>query len=150
MSAPATRDVPGEFPGEQFPGDQFPGDQFPGDQFHEDGVPGPHHPSLEVFVRDHLALVYRRSLDGRTRTWCPWWWRHPEAVARLDALWRSWEFLRLDPHTGMSVWWRDHLDPHMAVLTDPDGPFRGCSAERGHSERLGELPLVDPPAGLLG
>ncbi len=52
------------------------------------------------------------------------WWMHPEAVARLDALWRAWEHLGNDPATGMSVWWRDHADHHMGVLMSPDGPFR--------------------------
>lgn len=32
--------------------------------------------------------------------------------------------LRQDPTTGISVWFRDHADHHMAVLLDPDsGPF---------------------------
>ena len=106
--------------------------------------------SVEEFVRDHLSLVYRRHVDGRNRTWCPQWWCHGEAVARLDALWRSWEFLRTDPDTGMSVWFRDHADHHMGVLLDPDGPFRGCSPDKGHGDRLADLPLVDPPPGLLG
>ncbi|PPK93167.1 uncharacterized protein DUF4913 [Kineococcus xinjiangensis] len=114
------------------------------------GIPDPVHPSVDVFVRDHLAVLYRRHLDGRNRTWCPQWWRHGEAVLRLDALWRSWEFLRLDPDTGMSLWMRDHLDPHMAVLLDPEGPFRGCSPDKGHAERLVELPVEDPPPGMFG
>jgi hypothetical protein len=57
---------------------------------------------------------------------------------------------RLDPATGISVWFRDHADHHMAVLLDSDGPFKRCSVEKGHSERqLDPLPLVDPPAGLF-
>ncbi|MGV0111135.1 DUF4913 domain-containing protein [Arthrobacter sp. CP30] len=32
------------------------------------------------------------------------------AVSRLNALWRAWETLRLDPGTGMSDWWRIHAD----------------------------------------
>ena len=50
----------------------------------------------------------------------------PEAVSRVAALWRSREHLRLDPATGMSVWWRDHADHHMAVLLNPQGPFYNC------------------------
>lgn len=69
--------------------------------------------------------------------------------ARLDALWRAWEHLRLDPATGMAVWFRDHADHAMAVLLDPDGPFKGCSPTNGHSTRLEPLPLDDPPDGLF-
>ncbi len=64
-------------------------------------------------------------------------------------MWRSWEHLRQDPATGVSVWFRDHADPHMAVLLDPDAPFKHCSPEKGHVARAEPLPLVDPPAGLF-
>jgi hypothetical protein len=106
--------------------------------------------SVEEFVREQLAPMYRRALDGTQRTWCPEWWRHAEAISRLEALWRAWEHLRLDPATGMSVWFRDHADHHMAVLLDSDGPFKRCSVEKGHGQRQPEpLPLIDPPEGLF-
>ena len=74
------------------------------------------------------------------------WWRHDEAVARLDALWRAWEHLRLDPATGLSVWFRDHADHHMTILLDADGPFKGCDGT--HSQRpLEPLPPRPPPPG---
>jgi len=117
---------------------------------HDGDEPQLYYSSVDVFVREFLAPVYRRSLEGgRTRTWCPQWWRHAEAITRLDALWRAWEHLRLDPATGMSVWLRDHADHHMAVLMDPDGPFKGCAPEKGHSDRLASLPVEDPPAKLF-
>jgi hypothetical protein len=107
--------------------------------------------SVEDFVREQLAPMYRRALDGHQRTWCPEWWRHAEAISRLEALWRAWEHLRLDPATGMSVWFRDHADHHMAVLFDPEGPFKRCSVEKGHGagRALEPLPLVEPPEGLF-
>ncbi len=112
--------------------------------------PAPVCSSLAVFVADVLAPVYRRQL-GHGRTWCPTWWRHPEAIARLEALWRAWEHLRLDPATGMSVWFRDHADHHMGVLMDPDGPLKGCGADTGHSRRpLPPLTCEAPPEGLFG
>lgn len=109
-----------------------------------------YYPTVEAFVRELLAPTYRRHLDGgRTRTWCPQWWNHAEAITRLEALWRAWEFLRLDPATGVSVWLRDHADHHMAVLMDADGPFKGCTPEKGHSDRLKPLPVEEPPDGLF-
>ena len=60
--------------------------------------------------------MWRRNLSGNALTWCPERWRHAEAIARLEAPWRAWEHLRLDPALGMSVWLRDHADHHMVVL----------------------------------
>ncbi len=83
----------------------------------------PYFPNVEVFVREFLAPTYRRSLEGNHRVWCAEWWRHAEAINRLESLWRAWEHLRLEPATGMSVWLRNHADHHMAVLLEPDGTF---------------------------
>ncbi|MGB6245191.1 DUF4913 domain-containing protein [Gordonia sp. (in: high G+C Gram-positive bacteria)] len=93
--------------------------------------PAPEFNSVYEFVEDHLSILYERKWRhaGNQRVWCPQWWAHPEAVSRLESVWRAFESLRLDPTLGMSVWWRDHVDPHMTVLSDPDGPFTGCSAE---------------------
>jgi hypothetical protein len=104
-------------------------------------------PTLPAFVA-YLADLYRREVfDSSERVWCPKWWEHPEAIARLEAMWRALEALRQDPATGISVWFRDHADVHMAQLMQPHGPFRGCTATRGHSiEPLKPLPLGDPPA----
>lgn len=108
-----------------------------------------YYPTVEAFVTQLLAPTYRRSLGGLGVAWCPQWWRHAEAIARLEALWRAWEHLRLDAATGMSVWYRDHADHHMAVLLSADGPFKGCG-RLGHREgRLDALPVDAAPPGLF-
>ena len=102
------------------------------------------------FVENYLSVVYRRQVSDLSDTvWCPQWWQHTEAVVRLDAVWRAWEHLRQDPATGMSVWFLDHADQHMAVLLDPRGPFKYCSVRNGHKDRLDPLPLAAPPQGLF-
>jgi len=63
-------------------------------------------------------------------------------------MWRSWEHLRLDGNLGISVWMRDHLDHHMAVLLDADGPFKGCKPDQ-HAQRVEAFPL-EPPIPLSG
>lgn len=114
------------------------------------GAPQLYYPTVDAFVRELLAPTYRRPIDGRNRSWCPQWWRHAEAIARLEALWRAWEHLRLEPAVGVSVWFRDHADHHMTVLLDSDaGPFKYCTGDRGHSSRLESLPIEDPPEGLF-
>jgi len=107
--------------------------------------------STDEFVREYLRHVYKRRISGNGagRVWAARWWEYDEAVVRLEALWRAWEHLRLDPSTGMSVWWRDHADHHMAVLFDPDGPFAGA-ASPDDANRAGEpLPYIAPPEGLF-
>ncbi|MFH8789228.1 DUF4913 domain-containing protein [Streptomyces roseoverticillatus] len=100
-----------------------------------------------AFVTGYLAHTIRRPLDGTSATWCPRWWDHPEAGARLSALWLAWEQLRLDPMLGMSTWWVQHADPHLQVLMDPkQGPFAACSP-KGHTQTpLEQLPVAPNPA----
>ncbi|MET9991078.1 DUF4913 domain-containing protein [Streptomyces mutabilis] len=92
-----------------------------------------------------------RRRDGRHRRpaarsgapWCPRWWEHLEAVARLHALWLAWQELT-DPRAGAvgpSVWHRDHLAPAMSELRDPAGPFAGC---KEGSHRAKSTPAVEP------
>lgn len=102
----------------------------------ESGVSGAGEPpalvydTAEEFLHQHLLPLYNRPLDARNGKWCPKWYLHAEAVSRMDSLWRAWEHLRLDPATGLSVWWKDHADVHMAVLLNQRGPFYACSATR--------------------
>jgi Domain of unknown function (DUF4913) len=104
--------------------------------------------TLEEWVGEWLFPVYRRSVLGHDRVWCPQWWRHAEAVMRLESLWRAWEHLRQDAATGLSVWFRDHADHHMTILLDADGPFKGCDGR--HCDRpLDQLPHDTPPAGMF-
>ena len=105
-----------------------------------------YYPTLLAFVTEYLTPLYRRAVTGQGLTWCAQWWKHAEAITRLEALWRSWEHLRQDPHTGISVWLRDHADHHMAVLLSADGPFKGCKPDK-HGERLEKLPTDQPPDG---
>ncbi|WP_336853912.1 DUF4913 domain-containing protein [Sinomonas albida] len=104
--------------------------------------------STAEWVAEFLVPMYRRQLTatGDRTTWCPQWWRHAEAIIRLEALWRAWEHLRLDGRTGASVWLKDHLDHHLPVLLDAhDGPFNGCRPDRHADDPLGEFQLVAPP-----
>ena len=83
------------------------------------------------------------SKGGR---WAADWWRYPEAIVRLGALWRSWEHLRQDGATGSSIWWRDHLDHHTPILMDVEGSF----AEAKDPNDPGEaLPYTPPPEGMF-
>lgn len=107
--------------------------------------------SVDEFVREYLRHAFKRKIDGKSRVWAARWWEYDEAVIRLEALWRSWEFLRRDPATGMSVWWRDHADHHMGVLMDPQGPFSAADtlAEENRAGKGAPLPYVAAPQVLF-
>lgn len=117
----------------------------------DDAAPEPAYRNVEAFVAGYLAhVVERRLATGPTSgvNWCPRWWAHPEAISRLYALWRAWETLRVsDPQTGMSIWWRDHLDPHLAALTAEYGPFNRCNPTK-HTEPR-PLPVEPAPPEVL-
>lgn len=103
--------------------------------------------SVAEFVNEFLVRVFSNPVPDSGLAWCPRWWAHAEAILRLEALWRSWEYLRMDPALGMSNWLTHHLDPQMRALMDPvSGPFARCT--NGHRALEG-LPTEAPPAGLF-
>lgn len=111
----------------------------------------PLYPNTETWVNRHFLLMYQRrtGIGGRWR-WCDDWWRHPEAISRFEALWRTWELARLDP-TGIAGWYREHLDHHLPILLGEDGPFRHCEPSRdgraGEHEDVEPLSAAPSPAG---
>ncbi|WP_216915263.1 DUF4913 domain-containing protein [Nocardia noduli] len=119
----------------------------------EDPVAKLKYRNLELFVAEFLAPLYRREViregsENKIR-WCPMWWDHGEAVARLSALWRSFERMRQGDGVEMSVWWIHHADPTMSALMDHEkGPFQYCSVADGHKRRLKALPVTEIPEDL--
>jgi hypothetical protein len=84
--------------------------------------------ALADWVHYLFLPVYGREIST-TRPWCAQWHEHPEAVARLHALWLAWQQLT-DAEaglTGPSTWHRDHLDQALVHLRAPDGPFAACT-----------------------
>jgi Domain of unknown function (DUF4913) len=89
-------------------------------------LPYPSGPTLGSWV---YATVYPHlpSGDDPDRRWCPQWWEHHDALTRLTALYLAYHALaHQKAPTWLSVFLRDHLDPHLAQLTHPHGPFRSC------------------------
>ena len=100
------------------------------------------------WVEGYLAVVYWRRLGPRY-IWCRYWWAHPEAVVRLEAMWRAWEKMRReDPLAGIAKWFVEIGDPMMRELFDPDGPFKGCNETR-HREKSEDMSLPTVPLGVL-
>ena len=94
--------------------------------------PQPVYTVVEDWVNGYFLPMFRRTLGGEYR-WCAQWWQHGEAISRITSLWHSWEVLRLQPGTGIGVWYRDHLDHQLPILMGARGPFYQCS-ETTHRE----------------
>lgn len=92
-------------------------------------VPKPAYRSLETWVDEYFTVVFARPVGGEIR-WCSQWGEHPEALTRLEALWRAWETLRLDPNLGIATWLTNYLDPQLVALTSRAGTFAQCTPDR--------------------
>lgn len=102
------------------------------------------------FVEQWVLPRYLRN-PGTVR-WDPNWFENIEALDRLEAMWRAWEYYRLEGMTGMAVFWRDQFDPTMRELTDPDnGVFWYINeyAEEGAALKPTRLESNAPPMHLL-
>ncbi|MGK5632603.1 DUF4913 domain-containing protein [Streptomyces sp. URMC 123] len=100
--------------------------------------------ALALWVEYVLAGCYLTEVSAAA-PWCARWFEHPQAVARLHALWLAWQELTTPEaggYTGPSIWHRDHLDPCMAYLRSPSGPFAACMT---HPERPQHTVLPQPP-----
>jgi len=103
----------------------------------------PLYEDVTQWVTHHFAPIYIRRIQGGTR-WCAQWWRHPEAVIRFAALWRTWETARLavSPY-AMADWHLNYLDRMLPVLLGDQGPFYSCKPDAHNNPP--PLPMVDPP-----
>ncbi|MEU1627744.1 DUF4913 domain-containing protein [Streptomyces sp. NPDC020096] len=102
------------------------------------------YPDLATWVEEHLSKLIQRRLGG-SLTWCTEWYRHAEAVSRLNAMWQEWEAAVAE--ATMSNWWLYHCDPHLSVLMSKDaGPFMACKP--GDHRKLEPLPIADSDARL--
>lgn len=101
------------------------------------------YPDGQTWMIEWLTPTIRRPLRSGVM-WCPQWWRHPEVVVRLDALWRAWEAARVEGGAGMAMWWDMHFDAHWAAITSDCGPFAACK-DRVHSDKLTHLPFELAP-----
>ncbi|MFE3774516.1 DUF4913 domain-containing protein [Streptomyces sp. NPDC059122] len=104
--------------------------------------------ALSDWVNYLFLPVYGREIST-TRPWCAQWHEHPEAVARLHALWLAWQQLT-DGEAGLSgpsTWHRDHLDQALVHLRAPNGPFAACTTS---PTRPNHRVLATPAPGQLG
>jgi hypothetical protein len=103
-------------------------------------------PAGEPTPPEEAPTLYYGEEGRADYRWSARWWESAEAIARLEAMWRAWEHLRMDASTGTSVWLRDHADHHLGVLMSPTGPWALSKDTAGPDE---PLPYEAPPEGLF-
>ncbi|WP_159796681.1 DUF4913 domain-containing protein [Puerhibacterium puerhi] len=111
-----------------------------------DPTPRTYYANVAEWVEQWLLPHWKRN--PKQGKWDPRWWEYAEVIARLEALWQSWEFLRHEGMTGMTVFFRDYLGPEMREITAPDGPFWKLSDVQ-ERELPQQWPAEAPPAGLF-
>lgn len=106
--------------------------------------------SLPVFVVEYVVPNWVHKLgESYGGRWCSQWWEHPEAVTRLSALWEAFEVMRNEPPPSLSTWIKDHLDAHMAALTQIHGVFHNCDVNRHVHESKEAWETGTPPEGMF-
>lgn len=85
------------------------------------------------WVDEHFRII---EYPGRGIAWCSQWWEHPEALARIRAMWQAYLAAEVSMGQGemgaMSSWWIHHWDRHTPILFDKNGPFRYCESPGRH------------------
>jgi hypothetical protein len=90
--------------------------------------PQPQFASVVDFVDGFIRPMYATTPNGQDQAnWARRWYTHPEAVARLDALWRCYEQKRqANPNGFLEEFLRVNADYHMRQLMAADGVFAQC------------------------
>lgn len=99
------------------------------------------------FFEQYLSKVWWRATEGAGGySWCREWWKHAEAYARVQMLWRSWEAARVrDELEGPANWMVHVCDPMMRELLNPQGTFKNCvDGHRARTEDDDHLPYLTP------
>jgi Domain of unknown function (DUF4913) len=98
--------------------------------------------TLHAWVARHIAPMQRKLTttgEGGGIRWCRRWWAHFDAVTRFEALYLIHGALAEEGQPGwQSVFLRDHVDQHLAILTSPFGPFAACHKDH-HSDVVDAL-----------
>lgn len=93
---------------------------------------------VDGFIRPHYPTSQAKQDQAN---WSKRWYDHPEVVARLDALWRTYERMRAaDPQGFLESFLRVHADYHMRQIMSDTGVFASCSHTDTPSIPLPVLP----------
>ncbi|MEF2736361.1 MAG: DUF4913 domain-containing protein [Bifidobacterium choerinum] len=102
--------------------------------------------NLPAFVEGFVAhvLAFQQNTSSPYR-WVEDWWRWPQIVFPLDALWRGYEAARKQP-AGMMVWYMQLYGVLDRVFNPDRGIVASLPAAQTYTDRGQPLPCAPPPA----
>lgn len=93
---------------------------------------------VDKFIRPHYATTNAKKDQVN---WSKRWYKHPEVVARLDSLWRTYERMRQADREGfLEAFLRNHADYHMKQIMSDNAVFSSCTHNDTPSVPLPSLP----------
>lgn len=100
---------------------------------------------LVPWVGANIAWLIERRVPhtGGVPHWCRKWWLHPEAIARFEALRRTWAASVTEEGAAMVIYF-EHVDAMLNVLCGENGPFSGCTGGDHGGGRAGALQQDTP------
>lgn len=109
-------------------------------------APDTYYRNLPAFVEGFMAHVfsYHQSTNSQYR-WVSDWWRWPQLVFPLDAMWRAYEAARRQPN-GMMVFYMQAGGLLDRVFNPDRGIVASLDAARVYTDRGEPLPCTPPPA----
>ncbi len=109
-------------------------------------APDTYYRNLPAFVEGFMAHVfsYHQSTNSQYR-WVADWWRWPQLVFPLDAMWRAYEAARRQPN-GMMVFYMQAGGLLDSVFNPDRGIVASLDATRVYTDRGEPLPCTPPPA----
>lgn len=109
-------------------------------------APETYYRNLPAFVEGFMAHVfsYHQSTNSQYR-WVADWWRWPQLVFPLDAMWRAYEAARRQPN-GMMLFYIQAGGLLDRVFNPDRGIVASLDATRVYTDRGEPLPCTPPPA----
>lgn len=101
--------------------------------------------NLPAFVQGFFANVFAFVQTTQPRyQWVPDWWRYPQLVFPLDAMWRAYEAARKQP-AGMMPWYIQAFGVMDRVFNPDVGVVASLGIDQIYTDRGEKLPCEQPP-----
>lgn len=104
-----------------------------------------YYPNLPAFVEGFVAHVFSFQQGASARyKWASDWWKYPQLVFPLDALWRNYEASRKQPN-AMMIFYIQAFGVLDRVFNADTGIIASLPVDRVFTDRGEALPVERPP-----
>lgn len=105
-------------------------------------TPEPRYKTVVEFVDGFIRPMYPTTASKAERVnWSKQWYKHPEVVARMHTLWRTYELKRAEnPNGFLEEFLRVNCDYHLRHIMAEEGVFSQCAVNDTASVPLPIIP----------